>query len=211
MLGLSGPGSLGRPTDHQDFLTINHDWFPPRTSDEFVDVVVAASKGPLSLIVFLIRTQGVRGALAGLKVQAKMLGKPFAGFAGETFNTALPIAIGPHAAKLRLKSVSPRPAANNDFGEDFRTRIAAAPQVYEVGLQFFTDEATTPIENPPVAWPESESPWVPVARLTVRNEPVDGEDLSFDPWGGLEAHRPLGEINRARKAAYFASQQGRKA
>ena len=35
------------------------------------------------------------------------------------------------------------------------------------------------------------------------------EAAKFDPWGGLAAHRPLGEGMRARKVAYFESQKGR--
>jgi len=31
----------------------------------------------------------------------------------------------------------------------------------------------------------------------------------FDPWDALADHRPVGEIMRARKAAYFASQKER--
>jgi len=31
----------------------------------------------------------------------------------------------------------------------------------------------------------------------------------FDPWQALMAHRPLGEVMRARKAVYFASQKER--
>jgi hypothetical protein len=31
----------------------------------------------------------------------------------------------------------------------------------------------------------------------------------FDPWHGLAAHRPLGDVQRARKVVYFQSQKGR--
>jgi hypothetical protein len=34
---------------------------------------------------------------------------------------------------------------------------------------------------------------------------------TFDPWQALAEHRPLGEVQRARKAVYFASQQARRA
>ena len=30
------------------------------------------------------------------------------------------------------------------------------------------------------------------------------DNLSFNPWFGLEAHRPIGGINRLRKAVYEA-------
>jgi hypothetical protein len=33
--------------------------------------------------------------------------------------------------------------------------------------------------------------------------------MRFDPWSGLLAHRPLGEVMRARKVAYLVSQKGR--
>mgnify|MGYP002755894772 CR=1 FL=1 len=35
------------------------------------------------------------------------------------------------------------------------------------------------------------------------------ESAVFDPWQALAAHRPLGDVMRARKAVYFVSQQGR--
>jgi hypothetical protein len=31
-----------------------------------------------------------------------------------------------------------------------------------------------------------------------------GEKMSFNPWNALEAHRPLGNLNRARKIVYRA-------
>jgi hypothetical protein len=33
----------------------------------------------------------------------------------------------------------------------------------------------------------------------------------IDPWQALADHRPLGDVQRARKAVYFASQRGRAA
>ena len=54
---------------------------------------------------------------------------------------------------------------------------------------------------------------VPVARITVPAQPAWSEarsaaiddGLSFSPWHGLAAHRPLGAVNRARKSAYEMS------
>jgi hypothetical protein len=82
-------------------------------------------------------------------------------------------------------------------------------------LQFFVDETITPIEDASKAWLESVTPIVTVARLSLF-APSDqvakqAEAAKFDPWSGLADHRPLGEIMRARKAAYYASQQGRAA
>jgi hypothetical protein len=86
-------------------------------------------------------------------------------------------------------------------------------------LQFYTDEATTPIENAAAVWPESRSPFRTVARLTIPQQDVEDEaglalskkiDASaFDPWNALMEHRPLGDIMRARKVVYLASERQR--
>jgi hypothetical protein len=209
--GLSGPGALGGTTDHQDFLLINHDRFAARTSDEFVGLVAEmASKGELSGVWMLFKTYGLGGALQRLKALAGTLGKPFPGFAAETFSTVLPITVGAYAARLRVKPRNPMPRGNADIAADIAAKLAQGPIVYDIELQFFVDEATTPIEDPTVAWPEAASPFMKVGALTLLKAGADVEGLAFDPWSGLAAHRPLGEIMRARKGAYYLSQTGRK-
>jgi hypothetical protein len=55
-----------------------------------------------------------------------------------------------------------------------------------------------------------------VADLVVHPPQADAaafeariEASVFDPWQTLAAHRPLGEVMRARKVAYFESQKAR--
>ena len=74
-----------------------------------------------------------------------------------------------------------------------------------------------PIEDASVLWPEDLSPYLTVGRLIA--EPQDAysaarrifvdELLSLSPWHSLAAHRPLGNIMRARKKPYPASSQFR--
>lgn len=203
--GVSGPAALGGNADHQDFLLINHDVFGARDSDEFVGIATSAARGKLALVWHLLRTSGVSAALAKLKALAGKLGKPFAGYAAETFNTAVPHKNGPYAAKVILKPVEPSPAVGTAYADDIRERIAAGPLLYDLSLQFFTDEKTTPIEDNVTPWPEGQTPIVPVGRLALVGVDAAVENLSFDPWGGLEDHRPLGEVMRARKSAYHLS------
>lgn len=64
-------------------------------------------------------------------------------------------------------------------------------------------------------WKDAVAPAVPIARLTVPAQELDGaearaaarrvEDLTFNPWYTTDEFRPLGNINRARKAGYRAS------
>ena len=77
----------------------------------------------------------------------------------------------------------------------------------------------TPIEDASVDWPQDEAPYVTVARLNLLKQDPDsaaGQNLAaaieasvFDPWAALAAHRPLGEVMRARRVVYFESQQQR--
>ena len=91
--------------------------------------------------------------------------------------------------------------------------------VWELRVQRCTDLAKMPVEDASVEWDEKLSPPLPLARITAQPQNaysdarrlwVD-EHLSFNPWHGLTAHRPLGNIMRARLKAYQASSQFRHA
>jgi hypothetical protein len=221
VLGVEGPGALGATTHAQCFLFINSAAFAFPTAEAFMAVVVAAARGPLPLLRHIVKQHGVIGGLKRARELGKGLGKPFAGFARETFHSAAPIACGPYAVKLRLMPAGEGapPARRGDWAHDMIARLARDELRWDLQLQFFVDAVTTPIENPTVVWPESESPFVTVARLVApAQDPNSADDKAvaqqieagkFDPWIALAEHRPLGEIMRARRAAYFASQQAR--
>jgi hypothetical protein len=222
VLDVTGPGALGAPTAAQCFVLINSAAFAFAKVDDFVGVVIAASQGPVAVLRHLVKRHGVLGGLGAARRLAKGLGKPFAGFAREPFHSAAPIACGPYAAKVRLLPTGDdgglRPS-RSDWSADVLARLAKADLRWDLQLQFFVDEAVTPIEDPTVEWPEREAPFVTVARVVApAQDPRSAEGVKlaeaieagvFDPWNALEAHRPLGEIMRARKVAYFASQKER--
>jgi len=222
VLGVDGEGALGGPAAAQCFVLINSATFTFPTVDEFMELVLAAQGGPIAVLRHLQKQHGFFGGLGQARKLSKGFGKPFAGFAREPFHSAAPIACGPYAAKVRLVPVDADAAITarrDDWAADVVTRLAQGPLRWDLQLQFFVDEVTTPIEDPTVLWPESATPFVTVARVEApAQDPRDaaGQALSsaveagaFDPWQALAAHRPLGEIMRARKAAYFASQQER--
>ncbi|MBY0318791.1 MAG: hypothetical protein K2X72_08725 [Reyranella sp.] len=218
VLDVSGESALGGTTGHQDFLMINQDRAPGPNSREFIDFIEAATPGPLSGILHLFKAHGLGGGLGRVRDLFGMLNKKFNGFAAERFNTVAPLCCGPYAVRVRLAPAgNPPPAARaKDIVADMRERLAIGDLTYSLELQFFVDEATTPIEDSSVAWPDTETPIVTVARLVLPRQGVDAaaaeaEAARFDPWSGLLAHRPLGEVMRARKVAYFESQKGRNA
>ena len=108
---------------------------------------------------------------------------------------------------------SPLPQALTDsyLQEAMRARLAQAEAAFDVMVQFQTDGRRMPIEDASVEWKREDSPYVRVARLRIPPQVVGDEAraaacerTAFNPWHCLEAHRPLGNMNRARRAIYEA-------
>jgi hypothetical protein len=220
VFGVRGPSALGNgPAVSQDFTLINQEVFSFPTSDEFISFVAAASHGNGALLKHIFKRYGL-GAPRQLARLLKFAGKAFTGFATEPLFSTLPMANGPYAARVRLlpseANGKPMPGANKDWAADFSARLAHQPLHWDLQLQFYADDATTPIENAAVNWP---TPYVTVARLMLPQQDTSGaqgqalaqriEGTTIDPWQAMADHRPLGDVQRARKVVYFASQKGR--
>jgi len=221
VLGVEGESALGDgPAKGQDFTLINQESFAFPGADDFVQFVVAASKGKGELFKHVFRRYGLLGGPRQLARMMSMAGRPFSGFATETFFSAAPMANGPYAARVRLVPASSNGTAaldaSSDWAVDFRNRLARGPLHWDLQLQYYTDEKTTPIEDASVSWP---TPYTTVARLMLPQQDTsspEGRELLekveacvIDPWQALAAHRPLGDVQRARKVVYFESQKGR--
>lgn len=217
VFGVSGRSALSEgPARSQDFLLINHSKFAFASSAEFVDFVVAAARGQGALLGHLLKRYGVIGGTLRLARMVKTIAKSFKGFACEPLFSAAPIACGPYAVRVRLEPMAdngpPDSAARDDWGTDVARRLLLHPLRWALQLQPYSDERRTPIEDASVDWP---TPYTTVATLEVPMQAVDEafadevEVARFDPWQALAAHRPLGDVMRARKVVYFASQQER--
>lgn len=218
--GVSGPSALGGPAQAQCFTFINQEAFAFPRSDEFVAFALAAAQGGGALMRHLVRRYGVWGAGARMVQMLRTVGRPFGGFATETLHTAVPMANGAYAVRARLTpepgNGAATPGANADWGADFSARLSRQPLAWALQLQPWVDETTTPLEDASVNWP---TPYTTVARLHLPQQDAaspEGQALLaeaeagvFDPWQALAAHRPLGDVQRARKVVYFESQKGR--
>ncbi|MFJ9966958.1 peroxidase family protein [Streptomyces avermitilis] len=127
---------------------------------------------------------------------------------------------GPVRYLLRPAPGSPPalPCDPNDpdfLHRELAQRLARTDIAFDLCVQRFVDERRTPVEDASVEWHEAIAPAQPIARLTIPGQDLDDakartvarriEDLSFNPWHTTDDFRPLGNINRARKAAYGAS------
>ena len=67
------------------------------------------------------------------------------------------------------------------------------------------------VEDVMTEWDQKTAPFVPVAQIDIHQQKFDTaeqnlacENMSFNPWHALPAHKPLGGINRLRQAVYQA-------
>ena len=163
---------------------------------------------------------GLLGGPVRLGKLLKSVGRPFSGFATETLYSAVPMANGPYAVRLRLvpsdTNGKPAAGAREDWAADFAARLRDAPLHWDLQLQYFATEESTPIEDASKSWP---TPYTTVARLMLPPQELQSDEArqladkveadAIDPWHALADHRPLGSVQRARRAVYFASQKGR--
>jgi hypothetical protein len=221
VFGVQGDSALGNgPAKSQDFTLINHEAFAFASADEFVGFVAAASQGNGALFRYVLKRYGLLGGPRKLGRMMKVATRPFTGFATESLFSAVPMANGPYAVRVRLVPAAsnggPSAGAQADWAADFSARLANGPLHWDLQLQYFASEALTPIENPTVNWP---TPYSTVARLMLPRQDTaspqgrklceEVEATVIDPWQALAEHRPLGDVQRARKVVYFESQKGR--
>ena len=222
LVGVEGPKLIPglEKARTQDFLFISDPAIAFRNPEEFMTFVRASKDGPLPL---LPRFFSGFGLSRGFPLLKRLLGaSKVASFATHAFYTAVPISFGTTAAKLALFPLAPAetpPAHGPDaLRQDLLRRLGVGALSWTLSAQFFEDDQSTPIEDASVEWT---GPWVELARLSIPGQDPDSEigkrinalvdELSFDPWHAIEAHRPLGAIMRARAVAYRESVLGRSA
>jgi hypothetical protein len=218
------PGTDNR---YQDFLTINHPVFPFATPAEYVKffrirqmplVGDLLAVGWLALFhsrhLKIVKT--IRGKRAASPLDLRYWsGSPYwLGLPGTTDRRAVKYSLAP-----RLEGTAP-PAAPHTPPADFLSRalgwhLKTREAVFDFRLQPQTDPVSMPVEDASVEWDEEASKPISVATLTIGVQDVDSpegrvlaeecEAMSFSPWNALAEHRPMGGINRLRRAVYLAS------
>lgn len=152
--------------------------------------------------MWLLLTSGQTGAPASLL--------------GAQFYSATAYKLGPELnvrySARPCATVNPAKVDRSKFNflrDGLKADLAGGPACFEFMVQTQRLDKYMPVEDPTVKWSEDDSPFVPVARIEIPKQDFDTpeqnkfcEDLSFNPWHSLAAHRPLGGLNRVRKALY---------
>jgi hypothetical protein len=96
----------------------------------------------------------------------------------------------------------------NFLRQEMVKRLATGGACFDFMVQLQVAGKNMPIEDTTVEWSERDSPFIPVARLDIPAQQFEQnndlcEGLSFNPWHSLPEHRPIGVMNRIRKAVYL--------
>lgn len=230
VIGVPGerlPGSENETT--QDFIMANGPVFAAPDAEAFgknlklLAATTDKAEGGKKLLSGLL--QAINAPLVALGMPSTKLsqmgGAPNVHPLGETYYSQTPFRFGDYIAKWSLAPISKplteltgdtvdtsgRPDALREVVNEV---IQSQGGTWEFRVQLNRNLDAMPIEDATKQWDEEESPFVAVATLEVphqaawehqASDKVD-DRLAYNIWHGLAAHRPLGNINRARNEPY---------
>ena len=219
LMGVTGPKVLPEESDAttQDFLLINHPTLMTRNTLRYAELAKRAASGnQFSIILFFLSLNPADWELRSLRNLLAMVSHETPSPLEVRYFSTTPYLLGDNAVKYSARpcqtgSTIPVSAPADYLRQALATYLGTRDACFEFMVQLQTDPKAMPIEDPTIEWKEDQSQFVKVATLTIARQQFDTseqntfcENLSFTPWHSLEVHRPLGGINRARRAVYRA-------
>ena len=207
---------LPKPGDEQhtqDFLFLGHDAFFAANPQQFFDFFDANFNG--SRLGFLItHPRGAWNILRGAKTYNNPL--------NVKWNSVVPFALGhgkqnqqgdtvyPQVVRYALRNCGMNSGEITDsddyLAENLAKQLSNGTGCLDFSIQLQKDPRKNPVENALYRWHEEQSPLIHIARIEIPSQTFTSEaqkqfceNISFNPWHGIEAHRPIGGINRARQ------------
>ena len=102
----------------------------------------------------------------------------------------------------------------NDFDyltEVMQEKLSSQGACFDFMVQPKVGGAHMPLDNAAVIWSEKVSPFIPIARVQIPPQNFTSEaqmqfceNLSMNPWHGVDDWLPQGSLNRARRLVYHA-------
>jgi catalase len=218
LMGVQGAKNIDAEKETQDFLMTNSASPVGKNAIEFMEFAHKNVNGVLSGVFFALAHPRTAAPALLFNTNAidSMVNEQF--WSGGAFH------LGAHqSVKFTTKPCEgtvKRKPQDDDDPDYLQKDLALAGKsglCYTFYVQLQVNAKDTPIENAAKVWDEDISPLLPVGRLifpaqdSTKAELKDFcQQLSFNPWHGLFAHRPMGHINRARRFVYESSKQFRK-
>lgn len=214
LMDVPGPKLMEDELYTQDFTGISCPTFTTPTARENAYLQYWSLK-ELPLWYFL----GPRPHLLDLLMQglwSKTQGNPL----GTAYYSCVPYLLGEGTAMqyaflpngevdMKIERLPRRPS-DHYLRENMTQTLARKDVSFTMTVQLQVDPRRMPIEHAGILWPERLSPRIPVATLRIPQQSFDSpaqmafaRNLSYNPWHSIAEHRPLGNLNRARRQLYY--------
>jgi hypothetical protein len=227
LLDVEGAPAIEGSTERcQDFLMVNHPAFPFATITEYVKFFRDRAKLGDQWAVGLEALSHLRHFMMIMEMRGKKIasplevtywsGSPYWLGPSETIGgRAVKYSVEPTFTGTKLPDDLDGEANNNYLWRALEARLKLEEAVFDFRVQLQTDAVKMPIEDVSVIWDETVSQPESVGTLTIGVQDINSADgvalaercekMAFSPWNALEEHRPMGGINRMRRAVYEAS------
>ncbi|WP_020567628.1 catalase family protein [Neolewinella persica] len=214
VMGVKGkkilPDLIDAPT--QDFVFMSTQIFVTKDVRGFGNLLGSINRGKLNAGLHFLTHPRLVSLFLKVQIQLPNL-------TGIEWGSTTPYLLGDgtavkYAVKPRTPTTETIPGKKDNVSDSYlRERLAANLANDDIYLDFYVqvqkDARKMPIEDPRKLWAQDESPFIKVATIKVLKQIFDtpaqqlyGDNLSFSPWHALPVHRPLGGINRGRRAIY---------
>ena len=211
LMGVDGARASNLERQTQDFLFMSIPTMPLGTVKMFHTAACTASRyGPVAMALRFLFSGKISAIMAlrkGMLRQSSPLDIPY-------WSTT-PYQCGEGIVKYHIRPRSSYSSQVPDSPDaqyltrNMASHLAQHDAAFDFYLQFFVEEAATPVEDAAIEWQEDASPFVHVASLQIPRQTFNttdrfdlAEKLSFSPGNALAEHAPIGGLNRARQAIY---------
>lgn len=195
----------------QDFVTMNSDKFFCKDGEDYLDLHKALESGGLALVAYLASHPKNALIINNARVRIE---NPLS----TTFFSPVPFRLGNGSMRFKFAPCdSPQPAKidrkeKNYLRSALEQSLKSSPACFHFYVQENREPEKNLVEDPRLAWDETKSPWVQAATISIPAQSgftsdamlAFCENISFNPWNSQAEIRPMGQINRMRKAVYDA-------
>lgn len=141
--------------------------------------------------------------------------KPAVSALATQYWSATPYHLGPNIAvkytTIPMSATKPGKIENeNGITNALVESLGKGTATFKFSVLLQPDYESHPVDRPGVSWLTGTNSPVDLATITIAQTDrasfaktqAEGEQTAFNPWNTLEAHKPLGAINRVRRRVY---------
>lgn len=221
LMGIPGEKLLPDESGTQDFLMITHPVFFINDPQKYLSLIQSLSSANLLRQLSAPLSLGIEGSIIAVKINSKKIANPLY----TRYWSAVPYQLGSGSDRRAMK-YSAKPCSQLDnvpnetqFQDPNYLRMAMKQHLKtnDACFEFLIQTRDTgsaegdklSVEMATNEWKESVAPFFQVATITIPRQDFDKpeqhkfcENISYTPWHTIPEHRPLGGVNRIRRAVY---------